>query len=268
MKRLAILLAALLTAVAVASAAAAPPSPSHARLRHFICQRALDPASRALATTAVMHSIPGTAKLALRFQLLTRRGSTGAWRSVTGGDLGTWISPGDPSLGTRPGDIWILNKQVVDLVAPASYRFKVAFRWIEARGRVLATLVRETPVCAQPELRPDLLVQAVKVSADPTSASRENYTATIRNRGATAAPAFRVLFTPGGSAPAKVHLLSGLAAHSSTQVSFRGPLCSSTAPPTITVDPNKQVDDYDRANNEVTVSCPAVAAQAQARRRG
>src|SRR5947209_3034346 len=155
MKRLVIVLAALLAAVAVASATAAqsaPPSPSHARLRHFICQRALDPASRAVATTAVMHSIRGAGRLALRFQLLTRTRPRGAWSSVSGGDLGTWISPANPTLGSRAADTWILNKQVVDLSAPASYRFRVAFRWIGPHGRVLATLVRETPICAQREL--------------------------------------------------------------------------------------------------------------------
>ena len=46
------------------------------------------------------------------------------------------------------------------------------------------------------------------------------------------------------------------------QVQFRGPTCSPTVTPAITADPNHQVDDPNRANNQKAVVCPAVTAKA------
>lgn len=253
------LLALLLAAAASASAASAP----RARLRHFVCQRAVDPAARAVSATAVMRPLRGTAKLALRFELLYRPRATGSFRSVSGGDLGAWISPGDPTLGRRSGDVWILNKQVVNLAAPAAYRLRVFFRWLGARNRILGTAVRETATCAQPELRPDLRVASIAVMANPAKPSLSDYVATIENAGAAAAGPFEVLYSPGGGAQDPLpRNLAGLAAHTSIQVRFLGPACTSASTPTITVDPNKQVEDANRGNNSKTVVCSAALASA------
>lgn len=265
MKRVGIVVLMALTLGAAAASAAGPPERGYAQLRHFVCQRALDPASRAVSTTAVMHSLHGTAKLSLRFQLLTRTKSGGAWRLVKGHDLNAWITPYDSMLGQLPGDVWILNKPVVNLAAPATYRFRVFFRWTSAQNVV--TVIRDSPTCFQPERRPDLLVQSIDVrpTSDPAVAV---YTATIANRGMTAAGAFDVVFTPGGSAATatQARILPGLPAHAATSVSFRAPLCAPGAPPTVTADPDHQVDDYTRANNAKTAVCRlAVAAYARQR---
>ena len=34
-------------------------------------------------------------------------------------------------------------------------------------------------------------------------------------------------------------------------------MCDPTAPPTMTIDPDQQVDDYNRTNNSITATCPA-----------
>ena len=44
----------------------------HAQLTSYVCQKALDPASRAISITAVMRPITGTEKMPMRFQLLKR----------------------------------------------------------------------------------------------------------------------------------------------------------------------------------------------------
>jgi hypothetical protein len=87
--------------------------------------------------------------MALKFQLLARAKTHGPSAPVKGGDLGKWLSPRDPTLGRHPGDVWTLEKPVVDLPAPAFYRFRVSFRWSGA-GRVLRLTVRESPTCHQP----------------------------------------------------------------------------------------------------------------------
>jgi hypothetical protein len=227
-----------------------------AHLKKFVCQRALDPPARAVSVSAVMRPLAGTRKMALRFELLSKVKLGGSFSAVSGGDLGIWIAPANPTLGQLSGDVWIFNKQVVDLAAPASYRLRVFFRWTGAHDRVLGTAVRDSPTCFQPELRPDLLVQSIAVVAIPGRPKMDRYVATIRNRGVTGAGSFEILFSPGGALPVQTKIVPGLAADTSTQREFIGPACSSVSAPTITVDPNNQIDDYDRSNNQMTAVCP------------
>jgi CARDB len=255
MKRL-LIAAVTVLAVGGAAAAALGASSPRARLHHFVCQRALDPAARAVSVTAVMRPLPGTKKLELRFQLRSKSKPSGSYTALSGGDLGTWISPASPSLGSVPGDVWILNKQVVNLAAPASYRFRVFFRWIGTHDHVLGTAVRDSSACTEPELRPDLLVQSIAVSPVTGRPHVNRYVATIRNSGATGAGSFEVLFAPGGASEISTRVVRGLGAHSKVQESFVGPVCTAASPPTITVDPNGQVDEFNQANNSLAAVCP------------
>jgi len=173
-----------------ASSAAAPVSPPRASLRAFVCQRGLDPPSRGISVQSVMRPIPGTERLAVRFELLRRQ--TGATVLVRGGHLGTWISPANATLGTRVDDVWQVTKSVVDLAAPADYRFRVSFRWLGRHGRILGQAMRLTEKCHQPELRPDLVVKSIAVSADPLSSTVEDYTATVQNDGASPTGPFQL----------------------------------------------------------------------------
>jgi hypothetical protein len=86
----------------------------------------------------------------LRFRLFEKPRGARSYSDVTGGDLGKWISPQDPTLGQRPADVWILRKQVVNLTGPAVYRFRVGFRWIGVHGRVLGRQFRWARPCDQP----------------------------------------------------------------------------------------------------------------------
>jgi subtilase family serine protease len=78
------------------------------------------------------------------------------------------------------------------------------------------------------------------------------YVALIRNRGATAAGPFQVQFIDGSVV--KSRSVAALPAHSTIHQRFVGPLCTS-GPATVTADPVDAVDDYDRANNSLTVTC-------------
>lgn len=246
--------AAALLAGAVTSAAA-PARPPRASLRAFECQRALDPPSRGISVQSVMRPIPGTERLAVRFQLLRRQ--AGSTVLVRAGDLDTWVSPENPTLGQRAGDVWQLTKSVADLAAPADYRFRVSFRWLGRHGRILGYASRLTAQCPQPELRPDLVVESIAVTPDPLSSTVDDYTATIGNNGASPTGAFQLEFAPGdGSAP-KLRSVKSLAPYASVRVRFRGPLCNAASPPTVTADPAGAVDDRNRANNSLTATCTA-----------
>jgi hypothetical protein len=208
-----------------------------------------------------MRPLPGTVGLSMQFSLLERpAASTTLQTVVRAGDLGVWISPKDPKLGQLPRDVWELNKSVLNLDAPASYRFRVAFRWIGAHGHVIGTAMRLSRSCRQRELRPDLLVTSVSVSAIAGKPLKDLYTVAIANRGATGAGPFEVLFTPGDASAAKIHTVAFLAADQARRETFVGPLCDAASPPTVTVDAAGQVDDYNRANNTLTATCPALTA--------
>jgi CARDB len=258
MKRFALIVFCALV-VGLTAAATVGANPPRSRLRSPVCVTALDPPSRAISITAVMRPLPGTTRMQLKFQLLSRAGSSRPFTRVRGGDLNTWVTPKDPTLGRRPNDVWNVIKQVVDLKAPATYRFRVAFRWIGAQGKVLGAFVRNGQHCYQPELRPDLQVRTISVKAITGRPSADEYIALIRNAGATATGPFEVRFSDGDVL--KTHNVDDLAPHASVNEHFVGPLCSASNAK-ITADPSDQVDDLNRANNSLNVTCSSPAGKA------
>jgi hypothetical protein len=271
----------MFVAVAVAAAGlttasrpgvAAATTPPRAQLTEYVCQRALDPPNRSISTQAVMRPLTGTRKLAIKFELLERTPDATAATVVHATGLGVWVTPTNPTLGQLPGDVWRLNKPVLNLDAPATYQFRVTFRWTGAHGKVIGSAVRYSRSCHQPELRPDLAVTAITVSPVTGHPDKDLYTATIADQGATGAGPFEVLFAPGDTTTPLTRIITWLPAYASRQVSFEGPLCDAANPPTITADATDEVDDYDRANNALTAVCPATttpaSGAASSRRRG
>jgi hypothetical protein len=260
MKRLsagvgALVVGALLAVTVIPNASAASP---RASLHAFACTRALDPPGRSVAVTAVMRPLAGTRHLALKFDLLSRRSGSGVQKVVRAGDLGVWITPTNPTLGQLPGDVWNLQKSVVELAAPATYRFRVTFRWTGAHRHLLGTAVRFSQACRQRELRPDLLVRSITVSSVPNHPNKNLYTAVIGNQGNSAAGPFDVLFAPMSGAGSPItHVIGRLGAHRNKTERFVGPVCTSATDPTITADSASQVDDLNRVNNALTATCPA-----------
>lgn len=259
MKRLLASLGALLVGVLlILPAVAAGADPARAALQGFSCRNGLNPVNRSMGVTAVMRPVTGTWHMAVRFELLATRGPSSAARVVHGGDLGVWIDPHNPTLGQLPGDVWNLRKTVIGLGAPASYRFQVAFRWQDSTGQVLGSAIRYTRRCTERELRPDLVVRSISVS--PADSSHDLYAAVIANQGNSGAGPFEVLFAPGDGSATTTRTISYLAPHSSRMETFLGPPCSASTAPTVTADAAMQVDDLNRANNAMTVSCPASGA--------
>lgn len=258
-KRLTLVVAAaLVLGGAVATVASALSTGlSQTRLKDFRCQRALDPGARSVAVTVVMRPVSGTEKMQVKFQLLRRTKRGKPFAPVSGHYLGTWLSPANPTLGQRPGDVWIVNHPVVDLLAPAVYRFRVTFRWFGAHGHVLSTVSRTSSECNQPELRPDLVVQSITPEAPTAGSPGERFDAVIRNRGATGAGMFEVQFTDGQVV--RTAAVASLASGATTHKTFAGPVCAAGQSVTVVADPFDMVDDYDRANNTLTLMCPGSA---------
>ncbi len=92
-----------------------------------------------------MRPLTGTQQLAIEFQLYEKPAGATSWTLVSvPGDsshLNVWLTPTLPTLGQRPGDVWNVPFPVANLAAPATYRFKVTFRWTGANGHVLGTIM-------------------------------------------------------------------------------------------------------------------------------
>ena len=229
-----------------------------AQLGSPVCHRALDPVGRSFAVTATMRSMTGTERLAVNFRLLEKPAGAAAYSQVNAPGLGHWISPTDPpTLGQLPGDVWYVKHPVVDLDAPASYRFLVEFRWFGSRQQVLRTQTLRSSVCVQLELRPDLVVESIAVKPDAGAPRMNRYVAMIQNTGASAAGSFTVELTDLDQVFYRT--VSRLPAHSSRSVTLVGPACLSSQPPTVTADPDDRIDVSSRAQATATASCPGAS---------
>lgn len=258
---LSVLALGLLGGVPASSARGA--SRARAELSQFACHPALAPSDRSVSVRAIMRPLRHTLKMELRFELIAAGRAGQPSGAVRGGDLGTWITPSDRTLGQRPKDQWELTKQVKNLAAPARYRFRVRFRWIGAHGRVIGAASRQTPFCAQPELRPDLTVSSITVQPIAGRPQRERYVVQIRNLGRTAAGSFYVRLAEGsaasGAVPATLgeRSLSRLGPRSRQTLTFAGPRCATGEEAQVLVDAYNQVQEYNEQNNSLTVPCPA-----------
>lgn len=254
-----VFIAACVLALATGSAVAASSAP-RAQLGSFVCQRALDPPARAVSIQAVMRPVSGTSKMQMRFELLRQTRPGGRFLAVRGRNLGSWIRPQDPTLGQSAGDVWIVSHPVVNLLAPATYRFRVTFRWTGGGGRVLSTSVESSANCYQPELRPDLLVRSLSVT--PAASGQDAYVAVIANRGLTAAGPFQVALAGGGASAgiSRTVTVGSLGPHAAKHVRIVAPACTRGSVLTVTVDPSHTIDEFDFANNVLTRPCPTAAA--------
>jgi CARDB len=239
------------------TAVATTTPPANDQLRSFVCQKALDPPARAISVQAVMRSVPGTSKMQMKFELMRQIKPHARFLAVRGKGLGTWISPTDPTLGQQAGDVWILNHPVVNLSAPATYKFKVLFKWIGSQGQTIDADTQTSPSCYQPELRADLLVRSLSVTpiTSGASAGQWAYTAEVANRGLTGAGPIQVQFANGNSAPVSA-TVAWVGAKSSIRQRFVSAPCAAGSTLTVTVDPNQSIDEYDYANNALTMACP------------
>jgi hypothetical protein len=251
-------------ALAAVSALAAPvalarhraTSGARASLAAIACHQAVNPLQREVSVQATMRPLTATRGLEIKFALSVSSPGQAAGPVVASG-LGQWLTPSNPTLGRRPGDIWKLSKAVYN-VGAGSYQYAVSFRWLGARGKVLRTTTLDSSRCAIKELRPDLVVRSVKVKRVPHRPARNRYQAVIANQGHSASGPFSVLFAPGvPGVSSQTRQAHSLGAGKRVTVKFTGPACDAADPPSVVADPTGAVNDSQRSNNALTVACPA-----------
>ena len=235
------------------------PTSANDQLRSFVCQKALDPPARAVSVQAVMRPVTGTSKMQMKFELLRSTKSHPRFVSVRGRGLGSWIvadrpdaraagrrrvDPHPPGREPRgPGDVQVPGHVPVARV----------------HGQTLGTAMQSSTPCYQPEMRADLLVRSLSVTpiTSGASAGQSAYIAVINNRGLTGAGPVPVAFADGASAPMSGDDRLG-GPKSSARERFVAPACTRRRPTlTVTVDPTQTIDEYDYANNALTMACPA-----------
>jgi hypothetical protein len=247
---------ALLLAAAPASAATAPDAPAGARL--VACHRSPSIDGRVAVVGAWMPPLAAGKRLALRIDLY-QRNSGGRWtlRSDVPG-LGTWTAPSDTLLGTQAGDVFKYRQAVGRLVVPAAYRFHVAFRWTDASGAVVREADRTTAVCRQPDVRPDLVLDAVTATPSPRGSRFVRYVVTLGNDGKSVAAQATIAATFPGDGTPGLHLrtVRRLAPGGTTVVTFTGPGCvAGGQPAAFLADPSNALDEVDETNNALNASC-------------
>jgi len=102
-------------------------------------------AERSATFAGEMATIAGSARMEMRIEVTERRLGELTYHTVTAPGLGVWRS-------SAPGvKAYRYLKQVTNLAGPAFYRGVVRYRWLSAKGRLLASSVLRTKRCEQPE---------------------------------------------------------------------------------------------------------------------
>ena len=221
-----------------ASAAANGP----ASVRVLQCVSALDIAERNAIFEGDMRTVRGAARMQMRFTLLAREPGEG-WTRVTGAKLDTWVTSDAGRLR------YVYDKRVDGLLAPARYRVRVRYRWLDEDGGVVTRARRISRVCRQRDLRPDLRLLGVE--------RRDGaYWVSVRNTGRSAAGPFGVSLTVPGAA-AQSGRAGTLAAGEKAAVRVPGEACEPGTTLQVVLDADDEVDEAGEAEGPLAVACPA-----------
>jgi hypothetical protein len=246
--RAAILALAALALLAPAAGASVPRWAAKAVL--VDCERSSgeDTADRAAVFEGQMRTLRGAARMQMRFALQARTPDTTRWSTVAAPGFGTWVSS---AAGTAR---YVYTKRVEGLLAPASYRVQLRFRWLSADGRTVAATRRVSRTCRQPDPRPNLIVSSLTVR-HATAPGRYRYVAFVRNTGRSAAEqsALRVAF---GGTVLPLAPVAALEPGEGIEVAVEGPACAAEQPVDADADAGEAVDEGDEADNRFTRLCP------------
>ena len=246
----AVFVALLMLALAAPAAGAAVPRWA-AKAVLVDCERgaaADDSADRSAVFEGQMRSVRGAARMQMRFTLQVRTPDSSRWGSVAAPGFGTWFSS---QSGTSR---YVYTKRVEGLLAPASYRVQLRFRWLSASGRTLASARRSSAICRQPDPRPNLVVSSLSVRPT-TRAGRYRYVAFVRNTGRSAAEASALRVAVDGVALPFAPAMA-LEPGEGVEVAVEGPACEAGAPVDADADAGDAVDERDEADNRFTRLCP------------
>jgi hypothetical protein len=199
---------------------------------------------RSAAFYGRMESIPGAARMSMRFTLLERLGHDGDFAKTDVPALRQWhrSAPGVKAFG------W---KQTVDnLRSGGAYKARITYRWTSAAGIVLDTETRDSPVCRGPQ--PNLTVGGVDVRPGPTADTRV-YRVTVQNTGKAAADDVPVVLSIDHAVLDSLRI-DRVDAGSARTVSFTGPPCNRAL--RVLIDAGNTIGEVVETDNSALLGCP------------
>jgi hypothetical protein len=196
-----------------------------------------------------MDAVAGTARVAVRFDLLLRAPGSSSYQAVDGATSG-WVRS-DPKL---PVDIFVWRQAFTPLREPGDYRARVRFRWYDASGKTIDSATRRTPACSQPDARPNLVLTSL--DAEPADDGRWRYLLGVRNTGRSDSPPFDISFSVGGEVRPLV-TATGVPAGRSVMLSFAGDRCRPGDAVRLEADPADRIAEVDEADNVLSTTCPS-----------
>ena len=223
------------------------PQRADARARLTACKPSLDPATRSLTVDASMRSLQKGDRMQLRFELFRKANGNRRFRKLAGPGLGTW----NPA--TSGVDRYRFRKPIQNLPAASTYYVKVTYRWLDQHEVAYARTVRQTGVCFQPDLRPDLRVAGFS-EIRRVGPGEFAYKVVLQNAGRTASRDFGAVLTVGGLPRPAVNV-AGLAAGERRAVELAGPRCDSGARARVELDPDNRVNESKETNNSRSTTC-------------
>jgi hypothetical protein len=220
-----------------------PPPPLKASLA--ACSTGETADQRFAVFTGSMPAYRGTRRMAMRFDLFIRSSGAREWLPVRGRGLSRW-QRSDPG---REG--FVYTKRVERLLQGSEYRVAVRFRWYQSRGTRRRDRVRRTPICRQPDQRPNLRITNVSLLPGADASSRR-YVVTVLNNGRTAAGPFDVgLVTTRDD----VRPVAGLPAGEEARVEVPAPACPYGDRVVARVDLRDAVRESDERDNRFVAPC-------------
>ena len=238
---------ALITSSLTATAdAARTHGPTKARLVQ--CAAAVGQPERFAVFTAEIRSLAAGASMQVRMTLQARTPGS-RFKRVRAPGFGAWNTA---SPGVRR---YVYTKRIEGLLAPASYRVAVKYRWLDSGGRVIRRDSRRTRSCHQPDERPDLVPLRIGIGPGQSAETR-TYLVPVLNRGLGDAGAFSVALTVNGLQQPAARV-TGLPAGVRTVLAIEAPVCARGSTLSVRVDSGSVIDEADEADNTRRAACRA-----------
>ncbi len=213
------------------------------------CRTGLAKSERLAVFTASMPAIPKGVTMAMRFDLEERLGTSGRFVRLPAPNFGRW-ERSEPNVAG-----FAYTKRLQGLRAPAAYRVKVQFRWLDADGERVRTARRVSSVCGQPDERPDLQVSRLRIAEGDDGVAL--YSVTVRNAGRSDVESPFLIGLGIAGVPQRAQEVGALSQGAKVTFVFRAPRCAAGAAVVARVDGGRAVDEADERNNTRRKTCPA-----------
>jgi hypothetical protein len=197
-----------------------------------------------------MATVAHADRMQMRFTLQVSTPDAPDWSRLSVPGFSSWVTS-DPGRSR-----YVYSKRVEALLAPAGYRVKMRFRWLDGSGAVIKSARATSRACRQPDPRADLRVVGVSAVRGEERGTRR-YDVVVRNAGRDDAPASSVALELAGGTTL-VGAVPPMAPGTREDVFLTGPRCARGDTLAVTADADDAVDERDEAGNTVMLPCPSV----------